>query len=124
MAVRCAHCANGDTVVSAKQGVGQVRLIANAFERAENLREKYQEKLLLRLSLETDKIGEEELNRITKLFSSHKGKTPVELWVHSSGLKEPLPMMVRKFVVEPSDELIKELRRVLGDEHVRLAKRS
>lgn len=102
---------------------GQVRLIANAFERAENLREKYQEKLLLRLSIETDKVGENELNRITKLFSSYRGKTPVELWVQSPGSKEPLPMTVRKFVVEPSNELMKELRQVLGDENVRLSKK-
>jgi hypothetical protein len=33
-------------------------------------------------------------------------------------------MMVRKFVVEPTDELIKELRQVLGDENVRLSKKS
>ncbi len=103
---------------------GQVRLIANSFERAENLREKYQDKLVLRMNIETDKVGEEELTLITRLFNSHRGKTPVELWVQSPGLTQPLPMMVRKFVVEPSDELVQELRRVLGDENVRLAKKS
>lgn len=103
---------------------GQVRLIANSFERAENLREKYQDRLLLQMSLETDKIGEKELTLITRLFSANKGKTPVELWVQSPGHQEPLPMMVRKFVIEPTDELIKELRQVLGEENVRLSKKS
>ncbi|MDZ7772145.1 MAG: hypothetical protein U5K31_05305 [Balneolaceae bacterium] len=42
--------------------------------------------------------------------------------VISEEAKRPFPMHVRKFVVEPSEELLSELRGLVGEDAVALAK--
>ncbi|MEQ9263857.1 MAG: hypothetical protein RLN81_01450 [Balneolaceae bacterium] len=44
----------------------------------------------------------------------------VKLAVHSSEAKAPIKMNIRNFVVEPNDELLSGLRKVLGENAVEL----
>lgn len=99
-----------------------VKLIANSLERVQNLREKYQKQLELQLHLHTGELTEADLNQMAALFSLYKGETPVKLRIESEFSNEPLLMNVRKFVVEPSNELISGLRELFGKEAVSLKK--
>ena len=56
------------------------------------------------------------------LFSLHKGETPVRLTIESEFARGPLQMNVRKFVVEPNNELLRGLRNLIGKESVQLTK--
>lgn len=100
----------------------QPKIILQSLERVENLREKFQEQLQLNLSLETDLLSKDDLHKLATLFTLHKGSTPVRLVVHSSHARGPIPMNVRKFVVDPSNELIGSLRNLIGEEAVGLVR--
>ena len=65
----------------------------------------------------TDSLQTDQLRELGNLFSSHKGLTPVAIDVYSSA-PAPLRMNVRKFVVDPSDALMKQVRSILGNENV------
>ncbi|MFN1834542.1 DNA polymerase III subunit alpha [Balneola sp. MJW-20] len=97
---------------------GQPKVIARGFERVENLREKYQDKLKLNLNLFTSQLSKDDLKQMEMLFSLNKGNSQVRINVHSSEAKGPIPMKVRNFVVEPTDELLQGLREILGEEAV------
>lgn len=99
---------------------GQPKVIARSFERVQNLREKFQDQLKLRLSLKTDRLTRDDLKKVETLFSLNKGTTTVKLMVHSEEAKGPINMNVRNFVIEPNDELLRSLREVLGEECVQL----
>ncbi|MEX2362076.1 MAG: OB-fold nucleic acid binding domain-containing protein, partial [Balneolaceae bacterium] len=99
---------------------GQPKVIARSFERVENLREKFQHQLELKLNLKTSELNKHDLKQVETLFSLNKGTTHVGLWVHSSEAKGPIKMSVRNFVIEPNDELLKGLRDLLGEEAVQL----
>ncbi|MEX2599993.1 MAG: DNA polymerase III subunit alpha [Balneolaceae bacterium] len=113
-----------DTVVMIEGVVdkrdSQPKVIANSFERVENLREKFQNQLELMISLETDQLTRDELHKMASLFSVHKGSTPVRFQVYSKAVEEPFMMNVRKFVVDPSNELLAGLRDLIGEEAVGL----
>jgi DNA polymerase-3 subunit alpha len=99
---------------------GQPKVIANSFERVENLREKFQEQLNLRIKLKTSDLQRDHLKQIETLFSINKGSTQVRLAVVSDEATAPIKMNVRNFVVEPNDDLLRGLREVLGEEAVQL----
>lgn len=101
---------------------GQAKLIARSFERVENLREKFQNKLMLKLDIKTDQLNKKELEDIATLFSLNKGETYVKLNVISKEAKGPFSMNVRRFVVDPNDELIQSLRTILDEESVNLVR--
>ncbi|MEX1063594.1 MAG: DNA polymerase III subunit alpha [Balneolaceae bacterium] len=117
-----------DTIVMAEGHIDkrndQPKVIVKSLERVETLREKYQDQLQLTLSLETDVLTRDELNDMAALFSLHKGNTPVKLMVYSKEAEKPIPMNVRKFVVEPSNELLGSLRNIIGDKSVGLFRSS
>jgi DNA polymerase-3 subunit alpha len=100
---------------------GQPKLIANSFERVENLREKFANKLVLRLSIDTAEITQPDLEQIATLFSVNKGETTVKFKIKSSEAKRPFSMNVRKFVVDPNDDLLKSLREILDERNVLLS---
>ena len=106
----------------ADQRSGQTKLIARSFERVENLREKFQNKLMLRLDIKTEQLNKKELEDIATLFSLNKGETYVKLNVVSKEAKAPFSMNVRRFVVDPNDELIHSLRTILDEESVKLVR--
>ena len=99
---------------------GEPKVIANSFERVENLREKYQEQLNIKIDLKTSDIDKNDLKRVETLFSLNKGSSQVRLQIHSEEANAPIRMNVRNFVVEPNDELLRGLREVLGEEAVQL----
>ena len=96
------------------------KIIATTMERVENLREKFQTQLQLKLSLQTNALSKDDLNQMATLLSIHKGETPVKLVVNSEFAKGPLNMNIRKFVVEPNNELLTGLRNIIGTESVLL----
>lgn len=95
-------------------------IIVSNMERIENLREKFQDKLRLRLNIQTESLSKDDLNQMESLFQLNKGTTMVKLAVHSSEAKAPIKMNIRNFVVEPNDELLSGLRKVLGENAVEL----
>jgi DNA polymerase-3 subunit alpha len=105
-----------DGIIDTRRGKPQI--IANSFERIESLREKYQDKIQLQLDIDTSRIDHDDLEKIAALFEQHKGQTNVSLNVLSSEAKKPFAMHVRKFVIDPSDELLKGLKLVIGEESV------
>ncbi len=98
----------------------QPKVIIKSMDRVENLREKFQDQLQLNLNLETDLVTDEDLHEMASLFSRHKGNTPVRFLVHSSQSDKPIPLNVRKFVVEPNNELMTGLRNLVGEKAVGL----
>lgn len=102
----------------------QPKIIAKSLERVENLREKFQDQLQLNLNLETDMLSKDDLTEMAALFSIHKGNTPVKFLVYSKEADEPIAMNVRKFVVEPSNELLGGLRDLIGEGSVGLVRSS
>ncbi|MEQ9309990.1 MAG: DNA polymerase III subunit alpha [Balneolaceae bacterium] len=95
-------------------------LIVMNMERVENLREKFQDRLRLKLDISTDGLTSEDLNQMQTLFELNKGTTMVKMAVHSKEATAPIKMNVRNYVIEPTDELLKGLKKVLGDEAVEL----
>ncbi|KPQ00811.1 MAG: DNA polymerase III alpha subunit DnaE [Bacteroidetes bacterium HLUCCA01] len=102
---------------TADNASGQPKIIVRNMDRLENLREKNQGRIRLRLRMFTDSLQTDQLRELGNLFSSHKGLTPVAIDVYSSA-PAPLRMNVRKFVVDPSDALMKQVRSILGNENV------
>jgi DNA polymerase-3 subunit alpha len=98
------------------------KIIAKSLERVENLREKYQDQLQLNLNIETGSISDDDLNEMATLFSLHKGNTPIKFIIYSNEADKPIPMNVRKFVVEPSNELLGSLKSLIGEESVGLVR--
>ena len=98
------------------------KIIASSMERVENLREKFQNQLQLNIQLQTSDVSKDDLHQIATLFSLHKGETPVRLVIESEYAKGPLKMNVRKFVVEPNNELLGGLRNLIGKDSVQLTK--
>ncbi len=99
---------------------GSTKIIANAFDRIENLREKNAGKIRLHLNIRTDELAKEDLLRISELFSRHRGNTSVTMDVFSEHAEKPLRMNARKYVVDPSEEVIRNLRKIMGHENVTL----
>ena len=99
---------------------GKPQIIANSFERIESIREKYQDQIELKLDIDTSLIDEGELQQVASLFQQHQGQTNVRFNVLSKEAKRPFAMHVRKFVVDPNDELLDGLESLLGKEAVAL----
>lgn len=102
-----------------KRDRGNSMIVTN-MERIENLREKFQDKLRLKLNLKTEDLSSNDLTQMETLFELNKGTTMVKLNVHSAEANGPIKMNLRNFVVDPSDELLNGLRDVLGEDSVEL----
>ncbi|MEX2463703.1 MAG: DNA polymerase III subunit alpha [Balneolaceae bacterium] len=98
------------------------KIIVNSLDRVQNLRGKFQAQLQLVLKLKTDQLSKEDLNQMATLMSLHRGDTTVKFQIHSSFAKRPIRMNVRKFVVEPSNDLLIGLREIVGKEAVVLSR--
>lgn len=101
---------------------GKLQIISKSFERLESLREKMQHKLSMKIDIDTHYITEDTLTRMATLFKNNKGETIIHFNVLSKEAKRPFAMHVRKFVVEPNNELISGLKELVGDEAVTLVK--
>jgi DNA polymerase-3 subunit alpha len=103
---------------------GHPQIIANNFERIASMREKYQDQIELKLDIDTNYIEEEDLEQMADLFKQHQGQTDVRFNVLSSEAKRPFAMHVRKFVIDPNDELLGGLKSLIGEEAVSLTRTS
>ncbi|MCW9707808.1 DNA polymerase III subunit alpha [Fodinibius salsisoli] len=99
---------------------GKAQIIANSFERIESMREKYQDQIELKLDIDTTQVNEDELQEMANLFKQHQGQTNVRLNVLSKEAKRPFAMHVRKFVIDPNEELLNGLKTLLGNDSVTL----
>jgi DNA polymerase-3 subunit alpha len=113
-----------DTIVvidgSLDRSRGEPKLIANSMERIESVREKFQDEIQLKLDLNTDQVTEQDLQQMAELFKQHEGTSHVRFNIISKHAKRPFPMNVRKFVVDPSQDLLRGLRDIIGEEQVKL----
>lgn len=118
---KCMNLLHADTLVvvdgSAENSGGGAKIFARNIDRLENLREKNQSRIRLKLRLFTEDITCDDLQELGNLFAANRGQTPVSLEVYSATTK-PLRMNVRKFVVDPNDSLIKQVRTLIGKENV------
>lgn len=99
---------------------GHPQIIANNFERIESMREKYQDQIDLKIDIDTNYVSEEDLEEMAELFQQHQGQTNVSFNVLSKEAKRPFMMHVRKFVVDPNEELLDGLKSLLGPDAVAL----
>src|SRR5699024_1667000 len=74
----------------------------------------------LKLDIDTSRIEQQELHDMAQLFEQHQGETNVRFNVLSKEAKRPFAMNVRKFVVDPNNELVAGLESILGQEAVAL----
>lgn len=96
---------------------GLIKIIVRNIDRIENLRDKNLGKFRLKLRLLIDEILAEDIHKLAKIFDESRGQTPVSLELLTIGRK-PLRMNVRKYVVDPTDTLIKQVREIIGKENV------
>ncbi len=96
------------------------KIIANSFERIESMREKYQDQIELKLDIDTSQVDESELQEMANLFKNNQGQTNVHFNVLSREAKRPFAMHVRKYVVDPNEELIGGLKSLLGEDSVQM----
>ncbi|MDX1637920.1 MAG: OB-fold nucleic acid binding domain-containing protein, partial [Balneolaceae bacterium] len=101
---------------------GPTKIIANSLERIESMREKYQDKIELQLDIDTSSVTEEELQKMAGLFARHKGETNIQFKVMSREAKRPFAMHSRKFVIDPNEELLGDLKDIIGEDAVALKK--
>ncbi len=94
------------------------KIIVNSLDRVQNLREKFQSQLQLILKLKTEELTKDDLNQIATLMSLHKGETTVKFQIYTKHAEKMIRMNVRKFVVEPSNDLLAGLRDIIGKESV------
>lgn len=102
---------------------GMPKLIVKNMDRIENLREKLQGKIRVRIQIDTGKVSDTDIKTASELLDQNKGQSPVGLNIFSKH-PEPMSMNVRKHVVDPNDALLRELRVIFGKENVWLEKYS
>lgn len=100
---------------------GMPKLIVKNMDRIENLREKLQGKIRVRIQIDTGKVSDSDIKTASELLDQNKGQSPVGLNIFSKH-PEPMSMNVRKHVVDPNDALLRELRGIFGKENVWLEK--
>ncbi len=100
---------------------GQPKVIVRMMDRIENLREKNAGRFRIKLTLNLEEVVAEDIQKLAVVFNSYKGTTPVSLEIRTDQFR-PLKMNIRKFVVDPTDQLIREVRELIGSENVRFEK--
>jgi DNA polymerase-3 subunit alpha len=100
---------------------GMPKLIVKNMDRIENLREKLQGKIRVRIQIHTGEVSDADIKTASELLDQNKGQSPVGLNIFSKH-PEPMSMNVRKHVVDPNDALLRELRVIFGKENVWLEK--
>ena len=99
---------------------GAPQVVIRSVDRIENVREKNQGRIRLNLTLDTRIVSDDDIQQLAGLLQQHKGHTSLALRI-SNGQIQDFPMNSRKFVVDPSDDLIREIRKILGREMVGLS---
>lgn len=122
---RCMNLIQPDTIVMVDGHVdmrdGTPKIIARNLERIENLREQNQAKIRLCMMFDTQELSDEDIAQVGRLCGEHKGQSSIRIRVRSPHVKN-LRLGARRFVVDPSDELLREVRAILGKDRVYLEK--
>lgn len=101
---------------------GKLQIISKSFERLESLFEKQQHNLTLNVEIDTHFVADDTLEKMAKTFENNKGETNICFSVLSKEAKRPFAMQVRKFVIEPNQEVLGTLEQMLGEEAVTLSR--
>jgi len=101
---------------------GNQRFYVNTVERLDSMRDNNISKIRLRLKIKTDEISLMDLEYITSLMKENKGKVPVSLDIFTPTIERPIRMNVRKYVIDPNEDFISELRTICGDDMVQFEK--
>jgi DNA polymerase-3 subunit alpha len=96
---------------------GLIKIIVRNIDRIENLREKNIGRFRLKIRLPLEEILADDIQKMASIFEKSRGQIPVSLELLTNGQK-PLRMNVRKYVVDPTDTLMKEVREAIGKENV------
>jgi len=96
---------------------GSPKIIVNSIDRLENLREKNQGRIQVRLKMYTEELDMDDIREVSTLLAQHEGKTGIVMDVISPQ-QARLKMRSRKFMIDPSDHLLQALRDRLGQEKV------
>ncbi|MCH8566840.1 MAG: DNA polymerase III subunit alpha [Balneolales bacterium] len=123
---KCMNLIQPDTIVCVEGSTdtrsGSHKIIARNFERLENMRIRNQAKLRIRLTLDTATLSDEDIAGLAAICEKYKGQTPLFLTIRSPHSRD-IRMNARKFVVNASsDEMLADLRRLLGKSAVQLEK--
>jgi DNA polymerase III subunit alpha len=102
--------------VSVKEG--NQRFYVNSVERLDSMRSNNINKLRLRLKIKTDEVSLMDLEYITRLMKENKGQVPVSLDILTPTIERPIRMNVRRYVIDPNEDFIAELRTICGDDMV------
>jgi DNA polymerase III alpha subunit len=101
--------------VDKRDGRDEVSILASDIIPLSQARHRYVKKLAI--SLQSDTLSPENINRIKMLLEGAPGSCSVYMSVQKEGNGETL-VKSKKFCVEPSPNLIKDLRQVVGKENV------
>lgn len=123
---KCMNLLHQDTIVVVEGNLdlrsGMPKIIARNFDRIENLRDKNQAKIRLRLRLETSVISDEHLVEFAQLCEANKGASSIAIDLITPHSPLPLKMSARKYVVDPNDDFLKQARKIFGKESLVLEK--
>jgi hypothetical protein len=100
---------------------GQNKIIVDSVSRIENVREENAGRIKVRLSVNLDDLDTSEFDQVAEILEKFPGKSPVGIDVYSGGSK-PIKMNSRKYVIDCSEYVIQDIRKIMGEENVGLEK--
>jgi DNA polymerase-3 subunit alpha len=122
---KCMNLIQQDNIVVVEGNIdnrsGTPKVIARNFERIENMRDKNQHRIRVSLTLNTQEVTDEDILSIAQLCEQHRGQSVLQICLNSPHTAN-LRMKARKFVIDPSEEFVREVRKILGSRQVKLEK--
>jgi DNA polymerase-3 subunit alpha len=95
-----------------------LNIIVNEIYPMEKVRDKFAKSILL--AFDVNEVQEDMILELRELVEKHRGNCLLYFEVHNSAPNQSLRFQSKRFAVEPSDELIDELRHRFGKENVKL----
>jgi DNA polymerase-3 subunit alpha len=102
-----------------EQGGATLRVLVQEIYPMEKVREKFTKSIIL--SLKIDDIQENTISELRRLMETHRGNCACYFNVVGGAGEKSTLFSSRKFVVQPSDDLMNELQRLLGPHSVKIA---
>jgi len=99
-----------------KDGNSEVSILVSEIVALEDAMEKLAKRLSINIS--TDKITDEEINRIEMILSKYAGSCPVFFNIKSKIYDEEILVCSRKYKVKADHSMVHDLKQVLGKENV------
>lgn len=100
---------------------GKPKILADNIIRIEHLREENKEKLGIRIDIRLDELENEDLKALAQVSQESKGASRLYFDVYKNGAA-PVKMHSRKYMLDCSEQTITALRKIVGDQAVRLEK--